>query len=141
MSDRPTPWASHRTRVHYPRPSEPRPQHNWNGFHVERLRAPARGRDAGLFVVRSPDGVTRVAVVKGLDTRSTLTPHRVARIIDRLELGPDLLRVWPTTKRAPGTLDLRDSVGEYRTALQFAFELARDLYRASTNAPIEDSTP
>lgn len=112
-------------------PASERPN-PWAAYRLERIRAPRRGLDNGLYVVRSPDGVTRAGLVRGLHTRSTTTPHRVVPV-DGLDLGADVVRFWPMgLRRIPTSIDLRDAFGDVRAALRATYELARERYDAAT---------
>jgi hypothetical protein len=95
----------------------------YQGFKLERVRAPRASLDRGLYVVRTPDGIASVAILRGHSHGST--PHIVSLIRNRLEIGTELARFWPTKTAIAHSSSLRDAVGDFNTAVRFACQQAR----------------
>jgi hypothetical protein len=90
------------------------------GFTVERIRAPRRGIDRGLYLVRAPDGRSRTAVLRGASMGERLLAHLVYLVADGFELGAEVGRFWPKRKMFPATPSLRDAHGDFYDAVRFA---------------------
>lgn len=114
------------------------PVSEWFGYQVEKIRPRRNGVDGGLYLVRSPDRIARVAIVRGLVGRNHILPHRIHQLDDQLELGRELARVWRFRHDAPDLLCDRDRIGSFRTARKFACQHARRLYRAALAAQPQD---
>jgi hypothetical protein len=109
--------------------SHPNP---WRGFTVERVRRPRRGSDRGLYVVRTPDRQSRVAVVRGVHIDARIRAHLVYTLRETLELGTQLATFWPTRTALPASLTTRDAVGDFGAAVRFACLVARRLAASAT---------
>lgn len=125
-------------RVRTTVPFDPRPR-LFSGFNIERVRAPRPWRDRGLYVVRTPDGTPACAILRGF--RDGSAPHVVSLLRHGLTLGAELMRFWPTTADIQHSASFRDGVGDFRVAVQFACQQARQRQLMAVDSPSSVSTP